>query len=54
MIAGRRAGGYGTSAYIDPAEDLVGILMTQRLMDSPASPAHYADFWTATYAAIND
>ncbi len=48
------AGGYGTSAYTDPAEELVGILMTQRLMDSPAPPAHYADFWTATYAAIDD
>ena len=28
-------GGYGTSAYMDPKEDMVGILMTQRLWDSP-------------------
>ncbi len=53
MIAGRRAGGYGTSAYTDPAEDLVGILMTQRLMNSPPHRRN-ADFWTATYAAIDD
>ncbi len=30
-------GGYGTSGYSDPAEALVGILMTQRLA-SPDSP----------------
>lgn len=29
-----RDGGYGTSAYADPAEGLAGILMTQRMMDS--------------------
>jgi len=28
-------GGYGTSGHSDPKEDMVGILMTQRLMDSP-------------------
>ena len=27
-------GGYGTSAYSDPKEDMVGILMTQRVWDS--------------------
>ena len=46
------AGGYGTSGYTDPGENLIGILMTQRLMDSPAPLPHYDDFWTATYAAI--
>lgn len=47
-------GGTGTSAYSDPAEDMVGILMTQRLMDSPAPPAVFRDFWTSAYQAIDD
>jgi CubicO group peptidase (beta-lactamase class C family) len=47
-------GGFGTSAYSDPAEDLVGILMTQRLMDSPEPPRIVRDFWTSTYQAIDD
>ena len=28
-------GGYGTSAYVDPREDMVAILMTQRVLDAP-------------------
>ena len=47
-------GGYGTSWASDPAEDLVGILMTQRLWDSPSPPATYVDFWTTVYQAIDD
>jgi CubicO group peptidase (beta-lactamase class C family) len=47
-------GGYGTSGYSDPREDLVGLLLTQRLMDSPKPPAAYTDFWTMAYAAIED
>lgn len=47
-------GGYGTSAYTDPAEGLIGILMTQRMMDSPSMPLHFRDFWTGAYAAIDD
>lgn len=47
-------GGYGTSAYSDPHEDMVGILMTQRMMDSPAPPPTYSDFWTSAYQAIDD
>lgn len=47
-------GGYGTSAYSDPAEDMVGILLTQRMMDSPEPPRSYNDFWTAAYQAIDD
>jgi CubicO group peptidase (beta-lactamase class C family) len=47
-------GGYGTSAWMDPSENLVGILMTQRVWDSPIPPAVLTDFWTATYAAIAD
>jgi CubicO group peptidase (beta-lactamase class C family) len=47
-------GGVGTSAYADPAEDLIGILMTQRLMDSPDPPHVFRDFWTLAYQAIDD
>jgi len=32
-------GGFGTSAYSDPANDFIGILLTQRMMDSPEPPA---------------
>jgi CubicO group peptidase (beta-lactamase class C family) len=46
-------GGYGTSCYVDPKEEMIGILLTQRLMDSPTAPPTYVDFWNAAYAAIN-
>lgn len=47
-------GGYGTSLYMDPVEDLVGILFTQKMMNSPAAPPVYQDFWTGTYQALGD
>jgi CubicO group peptidase (beta-lactamase class C family) len=47
-------GGYGTSWASDPAEDMVAILMTQRLWTSPSPPGVYLDFWTSTYQAIDD
>jgi CubicO group peptidase (beta-lactamase class C family) len=47
-------GGYGTSAHLDPAEDMIGILMTQRLMESPMPPRVFRDFWTGAYQAFND
>ena len=47
-------GGYGTSFHVDPAEGLIGVLLTQRLWDSPEPPAVLADFWTSAYAAIDD
>ena len=46
-------GGYGTSGYSDPGEDMVGILMTQRLA-GPDSPRIDLDFWTSAYAAIDN
>ena len=46
-------GGYGTSGYSDPEEDMVGILMTQRLA-GPDSPGIDLDFWTSAYQAIDD
>jgi CubicO group peptidase (beta-lactamase class C family) len=47
-------GGMGTSWYVDPREELVLVLMTQRAWDSPSSPAHFRDFWTSAYQAIDD
>jgi CubicO group peptidase (beta-lactamase class C family) len=47
-------GGYGTSWYSDPKERLTGILLTQRMMESPTAPAVVADFWTSAYQAIDD
>jgi CubicO group peptidase (beta-lactamase class C family) len=47
-------GGYGTSWYSDPSEQLTGILLTQRMMDSPQPPRAFVDFWTSVYQAIDD
>jgi CubicO group peptidase (beta-lactamase class C family) len=47
-------GGYGTSWYVDPEEELVGILMTQRVWDSPSPPGVLLDFWTSAYQAIDE
>lgn len=42
-------GGYGTTAYIDPASGTAGVLLTQRLMDSPIPPPTYVDFWKQVF-----
>jgi CubicO group peptidase (beta-lactamase class C family) len=47
-------GGTGISVYTDPAEELIGILLTQREMTSPRPPNVYRDFWTCAYQAIDD
>jgi CubicO group peptidase (beta-lactamase class C family) len=47
-------GGYGTSWYVDPEEELIGILMTQRLWDASGAPVVLLDFWTSVYGAIDD
>jgi CubicO group peptidase (beta-lactamase class C family) len=47
-------GGTGTSFYVDPAEELIWILLTQREMTSPVPPAVFRDFWTRAYQAIED
>ena len=47
-------GGTGTSVYTDPAEELIGILLTQREMTSPVPPEVFRDFWTCVYQAIDD
>jgi CubicO group peptidase (beta-lactamase class C family) len=45
-------GGFGTTAYIDPREEMIGILFTQRMMDSPEPPKVFTDFWTLAYGAM--
>ncbi len=47
-------GGLGTSAYADPQEGLVGVLLTQRMMESPRPPRAFTDFWSGAYQAIDD
>jgi CubicO group peptidase (beta-lactamase class C family) len=45
-------GGTGTAGYSDPGEHLAGILLTQRMMESPVPPRVMTDFWTLVYQAI--
>jgi CubicO group peptidase (beta-lactamase class C family) len=47
-------GGLGTSAYTDPHNQLVGMVFTQRMLDSPDPPGVFVDFWTSTYQALGD
>ena len=44
--------GLGLSAYTDPAQGVIGILLAQRLADSPRPPQIYCDFWTLAYGAV--
>ena len=48
------SGGLGTCAYADPQEQLVRVLLTQRMMDSPVAPKVFNDFWTSVYQALED
>jgi CubicO group peptidase (beta-lactamase class C family) len=45
-------GGLGTSMWIDPASDLVGILLTQRAA-FPLMSEVYLDFWTSLYQCLD-
>lgn len=45
-------GGFGATAYVDPSKEVIGILFTQRMMDSPQPPKVFDDFWTLAYAAL--
>ncbi|APR85180.1 Beta-lactamase class C and other penicillin binding protein [Minicystis rosea] len=47
-------GGLGTSWYSDPAEDLIGILMTQVAWTAPTPPPVCLDFWSCVYQTIDD
>ncbi len=44
----------GEKWMYNTGSDVLGVLMTQRLMDSPKAPALYLDFWTSAYQAIDD
>jgi CubicO group peptidase (beta-lactamase class C family) len=45
-------GGFGTSWFNDPAQDLTAILLTQRVFDSPDPPQVHKDFWKAAYRVV--
>lgn len=45
-------GGWGTSLRIDPAEQLVGVLLTQRAGPPDLSPI-YKDFWPLVYGGLD-
>ena len=47
-------GAFGTSWHVDPKEELVGILMTQRRPDVLDIPPLTRDFWTSAYQLIAD
>jgi CubicO group peptidase (beta-lactamase class C family) len=47
-------GAFGTSWHVDPKEELVGVLMTQRRPDALDIPALTLDFWTSAYQLIAD
>jgi CubicO group peptidase (beta-lactamase class C family) len=47
-------GAFGTSWYVDPGNELVGILMIQRRPDRLALPEIALDFWTSAYQLIEE
>ncbi len=47
-------GAFGTSFWVDPKEELVGVLMSQRRPDRLALPPVVLDFWTAAYQLIDE
>jgi CubicO group peptidase (beta-lactamase class C family) len=47
-------GGYGSSWLVDPARDLVVIVLSQRLFESPELPVVHRDIQAAAYAALAD
>lgn len=47
-------GAHGTSWYVDPKEELIGVFMTQRNPDVLAIPGFILDFWNSAYQLIED
>lgn len=45
-------GGLGTAGHSDPQQNLAGILLTQRMFESPVPPHVMTDFWTLVYQEI--
>lgn len=58
IVSGDRAGaygwdgGFGSSFLVDPARDLVVIVLTQRLWEAPQPPAVHTELQAAAYAAL--
>jgi CubicO group peptidase (beta-lactamase class C family) len=46
------AGGFGTTWLVDPAEDLVVIVLTQRMFEDPGTPGLHTEIQEAAYAAL--
>jgi CubicO group peptidase (beta-lactamase class C family) len=47
-------GGLGSVWSNDPTERLVGVLLTNQAWESPTLPPVCEDFWSLTYAALDD
>jgi CubicO group peptidase (beta-lactamase class C family) len=47
-------GAFSTSLYVDPREDLIGVLMAQCRPGALRLPPVVLDFWTSVYQAIDD
>jgi len=47
-------GGLGTAGSWDRQQNLTGIILTQRMLESPVLPRVMTDFWTLAYQAIED
>jgi CubicO group peptidase (beta-lactamase class C family) len=47
-------GAFGTSWWVDPTEELVGVFLTQRRPDVLDTAAFIRDFWTSAYQLIDD
>jgi CubicO group peptidase (beta-lactamase class C family) len=47
-------GGFGTSWWTDPHEDMVAVLLIQRMMTGPSDVVINADFATLAYQALDD
>ena len=47
-------GAFSTSLYVDPREDMVGVLMARCRPGALRLPPGVLDFWTSAYQAIDD
>ncbi|HEX4923164.1 MAG TPA: serine hydrolase domain-containing protein [Bdellovibrionales bacterium] len=47
-------GAFGTSWFVDPHEDMVGVMLTQRTPASLAIAPLWKDFWTSAYQLVDD
>ena len=45
-------GGFGSSWLVDPNHDLVVIVLTQRMFETPEAPKVHRDIQTAAYEAL--